>query len=105
MLVFREQSLDDARQIEFSQRFGPLETVGQGQSGDRDAVRAAVEPRYRDRRGHPAGGPPDDLPEGQLPLALGQFVPGSAVAVFFVVGAHRAAGGRQYRIRLDARGL
>ena len=70
VLLFRDQPMDDDKQIAFSENFGPLETTRRRQSRRRHQVPAPVQPRHHDRRADPAGRHAHDLPEGQLLLAL-----------------------------------
>ena len=105
VLVLRDQSMDDERQIAFSQRFGPLEMAGKANPAVGTFFARQSNLDIGTGGVIPAGGSPDDLPEGQLSLALGQFVQASSVALLVAVRAGCAARGRQHRIRHDARGI
>ncbi len=69
VLVFRDQSLDDEKQIAFSRRFGPLEIAGKANPGVGTPFARQSNLDIATRCGHPARGSPHDLPEGQLSLA------------------------------------
>ena len=107
VLLFRDQPMDDEKQIEFSEYFGPLETTGSFQPRRRHQVPAPVEPRHPDRRADPAGRHAHDLPEGELLLALGLLVQAGALAVLGPDRAHLPARRRQHRIpqRCAPRGM
>ena len=105
VLLFRDQPMDDEKQIEFSENFGPLETTGGANPAGRHQVPAPVQPRHHDRRADPARRHAHDLPEGQLLLALRLLVQARPLAVLDPDGAHLPARGRQHRVPVDARGV
>jgi len=105
VLLFRDQPMDDEKQIQFSDNFGPLETTGssnpaagtkfQRQSNLDIMTGEPIPPR---RHAH-------DLPEGQLLLALRLLVQARAVAVLDPDRARLPTRGRQHRVPGHARGL
>ena len=98
VLLFRDQPMDDEKQIQFSELFRPARDDRQRQSRRRHQVPAPVEPRHHDRRADPARRHAHDLPEGQLLLAFELLVQARPVAVLDPDGAHLPAGRRQHRV-------
>jgi alpha-ketoglutarate-dependent 2,4-dichlorophenoxyacetate dioxygenase len=54
LLLFRDQELDDDKQIRVQQALRATRNDGQGQSGRRHLFRAAIQSRHRHRCGEPA---------------------------------------------------
>ena len=104
VLLFRDQPMDDEKQIQF-RAVRPARDHRQRQPRRRHQVRPPVESRHPDRRADPARRHADDLPEGQLLLALRLVVQAHALAVLDPDGARLPAGGRQHRVPVHARGV
>ena len=105
MLLFRDQPMDDEKQIAVQREFRPARDHRQLQSRRRHQVPAPVQPRHHDRRADPARRHAHDLPEGQLLLALRLLVQARPLAVLDPDGAHLPARGRQHRVPVHARGV
>ena len=105
VLLFRDQPMDDEKQIAVQREFRPARDHRQLQSRRRHQVPAPVQPRHHDRRADPARRHAHDLPEGQLLLALRLLVQARALAVLDPDRAHLPARGRQHRVPVHARGV
>ena len=110
VLVFRDQKIDDAQQLAFTQSLGDDRACDRHQParGQRDPpaddLRRRLQPR-QEQHAVPARRPAPAVRHRQSAVALGQLVQGDAGQVLAAARHQHPVEGRQHAVRRHARGL